>query len=287
MSKIKITFAGGAQSPTGSNFLLEVGDSHFMVDCGLYQGSKLASDNNRDPFNYDVTTIKAMFVTHSHLDHVGRIPKIMKDGYAGEIYSVDATRELAEFVMIDSLHVLTREAQNSGLLPMYDEPDVAAALKVWKGKNYHEKITFETSLGTLGVRFLDAGHILGSAMIEFTLNSKVLIFSGDLGNTPSPLMKDTESIKGADYLVVESVYGDRNHEDNLEKKQKLEDIIKTIIRNRGVLVIPAFSIERTQEIIYYINQMVEHNEIERIPVFLDSPLAINVTGVYKIKKWTA
>lgn len=281
MSKIKITFAGGAQSPTGSNFLLEVGDSHFMVDCGLYQGSKLASDNNRDPFNYDVTTIKAMFVTHSHLDHVGRIPKIMKDGYAGEIYSVDATRELAEFVMIDSLHVLTREAQNSGLLPMYDEPDVAAALKVWKGKNYHEKITFETSLGTLGVRFLDAGHILGSAMIEFTLNSKVLIFSGDLGNTPSPLMKDTESIKGADYLVVESVYGDRNHEDNLEKKQKLEDIIKTIIRNRGVLVIPAFSIERTQEIIYYINQMVEHNEIERIPVFLDSPLAINVTGVYK------
>ncbi len=281
MSKIKITFAGGAQSPTGSNFLLEIGDSNFLVDCGLYQGSKVANDNNRDPFNYDVKSVRAMFITHSHLDHVGRIPKIMKDGYQGEIYSVDATRELAEYVMMDSLHVLTREAQNSGLPPMYDEADVIAALKVWHSKNYHEKITFETSVGTLGVRFLDAGHILGSAMIEFTLNGKVLIFSGDLGNTPSPLMKDTESIKGADYLVVESVYGDRNHEDNSEKKQKLEDIIKTTIRNRGVLIIPAFSIERTQEIIYFINQMIEHNEIERIPVFLDSPLAINVTSVYK------
>ncbi len=281
MSKIKITFAGGAQSPTGSNFLLEIGNSRFLVDCGLYQGSKIASDNNREAFTYDVTNITAMFITHSHLDHVGRIPKIIKDGYRGDIYSVDATKELASFVMEDSLHVLTKESERAGLLPLYSEDDIAASLKVWHAKNYHEMTIFKTSIGDLGVRFLDAGHILGSSMIEFSLNSKKLIFSGDLGNTPSPLMKDTESIKGADYLVVESVYGDRNHEDNIEKEEKLREIIKATSRNRGTLMIPAFSIERTQELLYYINDMIEHNQIERMPIFLDSPLAINVTSVYK------
>ena len=281
MSKIKITFAGGAQSPTGSNFLLEIGSSRFLVDCGLYQGSKIASDSNRNDFTYDVTNITAMFITHSHLDHVGRIPKIIKDGYKGDIYSIDATRELASFVMEDSLHVLTKESERVGLPPLYSEDDIAASLKVWHGKNYHEMTIFPTSEGNLGVRFLDAGHILGSSMIEFSLNNKKLIFSGDLGNTPSPLMKDTESIKGADYLVVESVYGDRNHEDNAEKEEKLREIIKTTSRNRGTLMIPAFSIERTQELLYYINDMVEHNQIERMPIFLDSPLAINVTSVYK------
>ena len=281
MSKIKITFAGGAQSPTGSNFLLEIGNSRFLVDCGLYQGSKIASDDNRKDFTYDVANITAMFVTHSHLDHVGRIPKIIKDGYKGDIYSVDATKELAAFVMADSLHVLTKESEREGLVPLYSEDDIAASLKVWHAKNYHEMTIFPTSEGDLGVRFLDAGHILGSSMIEFNLNGKKLIFSGDLGNTPSPLMKDTETIKGADYLVVESVYGDRNHEDNLEKEEKLKEIIKTTARNRGTLMVPAFSIERTQELLYYINDMVEHNQIERMPIFLDSPLAINVTGIYK------
>lgn len=281
MSKIKITFAGGSQSPTGSNFLLEVGNDKFLVDCGLYQGSKVASDNNRTAFTYNPSEIKALFITHSHLDHVGRIPKLVKDGFVGDIYSVDATKDLAAYVMMDSLHVLSKESENARLPSMYEESHVLESLKLWQGKNYHEKLTFETSVGTLGVRFLDSGHILGSAMIEFTLNGKVLIFTGDLGNTPSPLMRDTESIKGADYLVIESVYGDRDHEDNGEKEDKLREIIKSTVRNRGTLMIPAFSIERTQELLYYINDMVEHNQIERIPVFLDSPLAINVTSVYK------
>ena len=281
MAKIKITFAGGAQSPTGSNFLLEIGDSKFLVDCGLYQGSKMASDNNRDLFTYDPSTVTALFVTHSHLDHVGRIPFIVKEGFKGQIFSVDATRELAEYVMMDSLHVLSKESEHAGLPPMYELHHVEESIKLWSGKNYHEKLTFVTSVGTLGVRFLDAGHILGSAMIEFTLNGKTLIFSGDLGNTPSPLMKDTESIHGADYLVIESVYGDRDHEDNVQKEDRLREIIKATVRNRGTLMVPAFSIERTQELLYYINDMIEHNQIERIPIFLDSPLAINVTQVYK------
>lgn len=281
MAQIKITFAGGAQSPTGSNFLLTVGDSMFLVDCGLFQGSKVASDENRNPFIYDPKMVKAMFITHSHLDHVGRIPLAVKHGYAGDIYSVDATKELAEYVLVDSLHVLSRESERDGLAPLYEESHIQESLRRWHGKNYHEKLTFETSLGTLGVRFLDSGHILGAAMIEFSLNGKTLIFSGDLGNTPSPLMRDTESIVGANYLVIESVYGDRDHEDNADKEALLEDIIKSTIRNQGTLMIPAFSIERTQELLYYINEMVEKGDIPQIPIFLDSPLAINVTNVYK------
>lgn len=281
MSKIKVTFAGGAVTPTGSNFLIEVGDKKFLVDCGLYQGERTAEHENREDFKYDVKSIDALFVTHGHLDHVGRIPKLYNDGYEGPVYSTPPTRDLGELIMLDSLSLLTKEAERDGMEPMYEEKDVIRATHNWHAQDYHEVLPIETSEGILKVRFLDAGHIIGSSMVEFELNNKKLLFTGDLGNTPSPLLNDTEKIKDIDYLVMESVYGDRNHEDEQYRVIKLKEIILKTIKRGGTLMIPAFSIERTQEILYHINNFVEKGELPKCPVYLDSPLGINVTKVYQ------
>lgn len=281
MSKIKVTFAGGASTPTGSNFLVEVGDKKFLVDCGLYQGERIAEYENRKDFPYDLTKIDGLFVTHGHLDHVGRIPKLYADGYTGPIYSTPPTRDIGELIMLDSLHLLQNEAEREGLTPMYEEKDVIRAMHNWHTQNYHEVLPIQTSEGVLKVRLLDAGHIMGSSMVEFELNGKKLLFSGDLGNSPSPLLKDTEEIKNINYLIMESVYGDRNHEDFQDRIEKLKQIIIKTITRGGTLMIPAFSIERTQEILFQINNFVEQGLVPRCPIYLDSPLGINVTKVYK------
>ena len=281
MSKIKVTFAGGASTPTGSNFLIEIGDKKFLVDCGLYQGERIAEYENRKAFAYDVTKVDGLFVTHGHLDHVGRIPKLYADGYTGPVYSTPPTRDIGELIMLDSLHLLEKEAEREGITPMYQEKDVIRAMHNWHTQNYHEVLPVHTSEGVLKVRFLDAGHIMGSSMVEFELNGKKLLFTGDLGNTPSPLLRDTEKIKDINYLVMESVYGDRNHEDINDRVEKLKQIIIKTVKRGGTLMIPAFSIERTQEILFQINNFVEKGVIPRCSVYLDSPLGINVTKVYK------
>lgn len=281
MAKIKIQFAGGAESPTGSNFLITIGDKKILIDCGLYQGSRMATESNWQPFTYDIKTVDALFVTHAHLDHVGRIPKLMHDGYDGPIYSTPPTKDMAAYIMEDSLSVLTKEAQRDGLEPLYNESDVARSLSNWHSLPYHEVLPLHTSEGIVTFKFLDAGHILGSSMVDISLNGKRLVFTGDLGNNPNPLMRDTEPLKGVNYLAIESVYGDRNHEDIEDRVKLLRDAIKDTAAKSGVLLIPAFSIERTQELLYYINNMVESATIPAIDMYLDSPLAINITKVYK------
>lgn len=281
MSKVTIQFAGGAKSPTGSNFVLTVGDKKFLIDCGLYQGNRLSNEKNVLDFTYDPKSIDALFITHGHLDHVGRIGKLVKDGFSGPIYSTPPTREIGELIMLDSMYLIKKENKKFSLPMLYDEFDVVNAMRSWHVQKYHEVLPIETSEGILSVKFLDSGHIMGSSMIEFSLNGKKLVFTGDLGNTPSPLLPDTEELKNVDYLVMESVYGDRNHE-KLEMRVKFlkDTMLKTLSRG-GNLLIPAFSIERTQEILYYLNNMVENGEIERVPVYLDSPLGINITKVYR------
>ncbi len=282
MEKVKLTFAGGAKSPTGSNFLIEVGDKKFLVDCGLYQGSnKYCDECNLDAFIYDPKTIDGLFVTHGHLDHVGRIPKLVREGFTGPIYSTPPTRDIGELIMLDSLNILKKEAEHNKTDLLYEEKDVINAMRAWHTMPYHEVLPIQTSAGILSVRLLDAGHILGSSMIEFTLNGKKLLLTGDLGNTPSPLLRDTEKIENIDYLVMESVYGDRNHENQKEKIDIFKKAIQKIQKTGGNMLIPAFSIERTQELLYYLNQMVESGELPRIPVYVDSPLGINITKVYK------
>lgn len=280
-----ITFYGGAGSVTGANFLLEIipdsgasKTTKILIDCGFFQGSKVADDQNRESFAYNPADIDYLLITHAHLDHIGRIPKLVRDGFRGKIYSTAPTRDIAELSLIDSMGVLEKEARGSSLPPMYQEADVEQALRMWETHGYRESFALGEGI-TVTMR--DAGHILGSAMFEIEVNGKKLVFTGDLGNSPSLLLPDTEAIKGADYLLIESVYGDRNHQGRERSREQLENIIEDTMKAGGTLMIPAFSIERTQEIIYEIEQMMGAGRIPPVPVFLDSPLAINVTGIYK------
>ena len=273
-----ITFWGGAGEVTGSNFLLETENLKIIVDCGLFQGCDTCDDKSRNPFPYDPKAIDYLFVTHAHLDHIGRIPKLVKDGFKGVIYSTSPTRDLAELALVDSLKILKEEARRNTQLPLYEKEDVKQTMALWKTISYHEQISLGDDLFAL---LKDAGHILGSSMVLFSRDGKTLVFTGDLGNSPVPLLRDTESIAGADYLIMESVYGDRVHESKDKRREMLEDVIEETVFRKGVLLIPAFSIERTQEILFEIENMMEVKKITFMPVFVDSPLAIQATTVYK------
>jgi metallo-beta-lactamase family protein len=280
--KITINFALGARTVTGSNFLIESQNRKILVDCGLLQGEKTAEETNREDFPYNPAEIDALFVTHAHMDHVGRIPKLVRDGFKGPIYSTNATKDLAALMLDDALHLLTHEAEREGIEPLYELADVKHTMAMWHGFEYHQP--FSIDKGTeeeIQIVFRDAGHVLGSSMIEFTYNGKKIVFTGDLGNSPAPILRDTERLSGIDYLVMESVYGDRNHESHEERKEKLQKIITDAIERGGTLIIPAFSLERTQDLLFEINDMVEHRQIPRVPIYLDSPLAIKITEVYK------
>lgn len=268
--------------PTGSNFLVEFGGKKILIDCGLVQGERNALPINHENFSYPPESIDYLFITHAHLDHVGRIPKLVRDGFKGTIVSTEPTREMAELIMLDSMGVLGKEAAQTGMTPLYEEKDVYDAMRYWsKVLTYDEVFMISTEEGEATVTLRDAGHILGSAMVEIFYKGKKLVFTGDLGNTPSPLMKDTAVLKDVDYLVIESVYGDRNHKDKDRKIEIFKEAITSTINKGGNVLIPAFSIERTQEILLAFNELVESKQIPEIPVYLDSPLGINITKVYK------
>ncbi len=282
MSTFTITFAGGAQMPTGSNFLVEFGGKKILIDCGLVQGERYSLPINSEPFKYDTASIDALFVTHAHLDHVGRIPQLVRAGFRGEIISTEPTREMAELIMLDSLGVLGKEAAQTGVPMLYEEKDVFESMHLWKHTvAYEQQFTLVTDDGDAVITFHDAGHILGSAIIEIAYKGKRLAFTGDLGNTPSPLMRDTTPLKDIDYLVIESVYGDRNHKDKDQRIEIFKEAVTTTIAKGGTVLIPAFSIERTQEMLLAFNELVEGHQIPEIPVYLNSPLGINITKVYK------
>jgi metallo-beta-lactamase family protein len=279
--RIKITFLGGTGSVTGSNFLLEgpVGrnapnQKKILLDCGLFQGSKMADDSNWDPFPYNPSEIDSLIITHAHVDHIGRIPKLYADGFRGKIYSTIPTKDLAEVMLEDTANILGKDKE---LSKIYTPEALRNIQGLWEGKKYHEP--FE--IGELSVRLKDAGHILGSALVEISFGGKKLVFTGDLGNSPSPLLPDTEKITDADYLIMESVYGDRNHEQRNERRKKLEETIEDNFKNRRTLIIPVFSLERAQELLFEINNLVENRRVPLMPIFLDSPLAIRLTSVYR------
>ena len=282
MSSPRITFCTGVGTVTGANFLLSTDHSNILVDCGMVQGEKFATEENAKPFFYDVTSIDALIITHAHLDHVGRIPKLVKEGYQGPIYSTPETKELAELVLTDAVGILALEAKQNGGLPLYGIEDVEAVFPLWKTIPYHQeaKITEDVS-----VFLKDAGHILGSAMIETHIISNggtiKALFTGDVGNSPAPLLRDTEPVEDVDYMVTESVYGDRNHESKELRSQQFEKVVNDTLARGGTLVIPAFSIDRTQVLLYELNNLVEQKRIPSVPVFVDSPMAIKATQVYQ------
>jgi metallo-beta-lactamase family protein len=250
----------------------------FLVDCGLVQGSQYAMAENREDLLYVSKTINHLIVTHAHMDHIGRIPKLVKDGFGGVIHSTAQTKEIASIMLDDAFRLLSREAEAHNLSPIYDKENIAQALSLWQTHEYHTPFSLSPNVS---VELKDAGHILGSSIVEVSAGNSKMIFTGDLGNSPTPLLPDTEKVSGAKYMVVESVYGDRNHEPKKERDEKLKKVLFDALNRGGTVVIPTFSIERTQVILYEINELVEHANLPRVPVFLDSPLGLKVTEVYK------
>ncbi|MBI1960779.1 MAG: MBL fold metallo-hydrolase [Candidatus Liptonbacteria bacterium] len=274
---MKLTFFGGAKEVTGANYLLETGGTRILIDCGVRQGGRFAERENFEKFPYDPAAITGVCVTHAHIDHTGRLPSLLRAGFTGTVYSTPPTKDFAEHLLLDSEHIMSREAEDLGVPPPYTAEDIIVLMTHWHKIPYRKEFT----VGPFTVEFRNAGHILGSASIRVTADGKTIVFSGDLGNMPPPFIAPTEDVGNADYALIESAYGDRVHEDEAARKNKLEDVIEETASAGGALMIPAFALERTQDILFILNELVENGRVPRIPVFLDSPLAIKLTSIYQ------
>lgn len=279
---MRLAFYGAAGEVTGSNFVLESEKYHLMVDCGLFQGARLSEKQNYQPLPYEPKSIDALLLTHAHLDHCGRIPLLWKEGFRGKIYCTPATRDLAELIMTDAAEVMLSEIEEeleSGerAEPLYMVSDVAGAMPLFHPIEYDTKTEI---LPGVEVEFVDAGHILGSASVVLTVDHKTVVFSGDIGNHPVPILRPPVTPPLADAVVMETTYGNRLHENSRDRRVKLRRVIIESVKRKGPLLIPAFALERTQELLYELNELVDEGELPPIPVFLDSPLAIAATAVY-------
>lgn len=272
-----ITFHGGAGSVTGANFLLDTGGQRVLVDCGLRQEGERCYIEDTS-FTYRPADVAVLIVTHAHADHIGKIPKLVRDGFRGTVYSTSATKELAAVMLDDALTILTREADALGCAPLYDRGDVREALASWRTMDYHQ--TFVVGDGVTA-SFLDAGHVLGSAMVRMEREERVTVFTGDLGNSPDLILADTERVTDAHYLVMESVYGDRNHESRRSRTEHLAQLIRDNHRRGGMLLIPVFALQRAQTVLYEINKLVEYHRVPQMPVYFDAPLAQRVTEIFR------
>lgn len=294
---MKITFLGAAKTVTGSCYYIESTNSKFLIDCGMFQGHSKEDELNEESFPFNPAELDFILLTHAHIDHSGRIPKIYLDGFKGEIITTKATAELCSILLPDSGHIqefenewTNRKRLRAGkppVAPLYTYQDALDSLKLFKSCNYNEIIKLN---GEISIRFNDAGHILGSAIIELWIKENgeetKLVFSGDLGNKDIPILRDPSKIDSADYVIIESTYGNRLHTHNVNKVEKFIDIILETIENGGNVVIPSFAVGRTQEIIYDLHKQREkYNEklkrLLNIPVFVDSPLAISATEIFR------
>lgn len=274
---VTIKFVGASGQVTGSNYLVKTATRTFVVDCGLYQGSRAASQKNYQAFPYDPKSLDFIILTHAHLDHCGLIPKLVKEGFHGRIYATPATRDLAEAILTDAAHIQEHGATDRDIEALFDRHDVDAALVLFETHNYNQLFT----AGQVKIRFQDAGHILGAAIVEIWADNQKLVFSGDLGNSPVPIMRDPTLISEADYVVCESTYGNRLHEPPTSREKKLLAAIRHAHKHHSKLIIPSFALERSQDLLYTFNLFRNTNQMPHIPIILDSPLAIKVTDIYK------
>ena len=299
---MKITFCGASQEVTGSNFLIEADNKKFLVDCGLIQGRMIEEERNHEDFIYDPKEIDFMLLTHAHIDHSGRIPKLYKDGFRGNIYTTKATMELCNVMLRDSAYIQESEAEwrnrkrkregREELSPIYDNEDVEEVMKQFKAIPYFE---FFDITENIRVRFNDAGHILGSSIIEIWVTENgtttKMVFSGDIGNNDIPLLQPPTPISSADYLIMESTYGNRLHKSSENKAEEFLNIVIDTLRRGGNVIIPSFAVGRTQEILFELNKIKDstddeglkekYKELMKAPVYVDSPLAISTTEIFK------
>jgi metallo-beta-lactamase family protein len=289
---MKVEFLGGVRTVTGSATLLEKGSLRWLVDCGMFQGGKELEERNRNIRPYRAKDLSSILLTHAHIDHSGLIPKLVKEGFRGKVICTKATLDLCEVMLRDSGHIQEMEAEwqnrknkRSGRdegLPLYTVEDVERSLRYFQTVGYDEIISLADGLK---VRFQDAGHILGSAMIEIWVEEgggeRKLVFSGDLGSSGQPIVRDPSWVEEGDVLWLESTYGNRLHKSREETVQELLKIIQEAIHHQAKVVIPAFAVERTQDIIYTIGQLIRKGFLPSIPVYIDSPLAISATEIFK------
>ncbi|MEO7294904.1 MAG: MBL fold metallo-hydrolase [Candidatus Limnocylindria bacterium] len=316
---ISIQFLGAAGCVTGSQFLVTAGDRRVLVDCGMFQGSPEEVERNRMPFAFEADALDAAILTHAHLDHCGRLPALVKAGFGGPIHATHATADLAEIVLLDSAklqvefterwnrrHARDGEAASEAVAketddeslpermrkaepegrtetrePLYDQKDVEQTMRQFRGADYSAEIAVIDGVTAV---LHDAGHILGSAIVELRVTdgaeSRTIIFSGDLGRDGTPILRDPTPITHADHVVVESTYGNREHAQHDEAIDELVAAISEVSADEGVLLVPAFAIGRTQEVIWVLDDLVRDGRIPRVPLYLDSPMASRATTVY-------
>ena len=292
---MKIYSHGGAGEVTGSRHYLDTGTSVVQIDCGAFQGKRKESDEKNRAISSRIPDVSAVVLTHAHFDHCGMLPLMSRGGYRGNIYTTPASRDLATLIMMDSANIqardlehLSKQASKRGEPfqgePLYDEDDVVKTGDLFVTVSYNRPIpvTSDTEL-----TFYDAGHILGSSTAFLSINKgkdneKTILYSGDLGRRNKPIIKDPDDVPTPDYLVMESTYGDRLHEDIHDAMEKLSEIVASTIKKGGKVIIPAFAIERTQEIIYYLHLLVDQKKIPKVPIFVDSPMATNATSIFRV-----
>jgi metallo-beta-lactamase family protein len=287
-----ITFCGAAGTVTGSCYLVDNGRYKFLVDCGMFQGSKELRQLNRKSFLFNPAEIDFVLLTHSHVDHSGLLPLLWKQGFKGAIHATKATAELCKIVLPDSGHIQEQEAEwrnrkkiRTGAppeQPLYSAADALSCCALLQPQHYN--VPFEPAAG-IRVNFRDAGHILGSAITEVWIDNgagtEKIVFSGDLGQNNQPIIRDPEIISAADYLLIESTYGNRLHEEQSQRLDLLRGIIHETYQSGGNLIIPAFAVGRTQDLLYHLKTLFLSGAIPRMPVYIDSPMAVSVTEIYR------
>ena len=290
---IQLNFLGATQNVTGSRYLVEANNLRFLVDCGFYQERDYRY-RNWDPFHVPPDTLDAVLLTHAHLDHCGLLPKLVREGFHGRIFCTDATADIVKIMLMDSAriqeedsaykkkrHKRSRRKGSFPEVPLYTTDDAKACFPLLSPVRYGESVDIGNDISAT---FNDAGHVLGSSMILVRVNqngeTRSILFSGDVGRWNKPILRDPTLFEEADYVLVESTYGDRLHEDSETIENQLADAINSTVKGRGNILVPSFALERSQEVLYYLNTLLIERRIPRLLVFLDSPMAVGITDVF-------
>ena len=288
---MKLTFCGAAETTTGSQHLLEINGQRILLDCGLYQGKRQESIARNRHFPFDPAKLDAVVLSHAHIDHSGNLPNLVKQGFKGNIYCTDATRDLCQIMLADSAHIQEGDAawltkhDKGNVEPLYTQKDAEKCLRQFVTINYDRPMLVGDGVK---ITFIDAGHILGSAQVVLDLkeaatgNAKRLLFSGDVGRGNNDLLMDPAVAEDVDYVLMESTYGGREHEQDQGAREKLTQILRNALKNHGKVIIPAFAVERTQQVLVVLHQLFRDNLIPDVPVMVDSPLAVSATEIFRL-----
>ena len=270
MARLSLSFFGAAREVTGSCFLLDDGTTKLLIDCGMFQGCDDCDLRTHEPFSFNPKEVSALLVTHAHIDHIGRIPKLIREGFSSSIFTTPPTADLIPIMLEDAMNFFSEEN------PLFSKEDLDRAVGLIRPTEYNHSF----DVGPYHITFVTAGHILGSSFIRVEVGGKVILFSGDVGNEPSTLLPPPADVTDANVLILESTYGNRVHRHTVDRRIMLERAIEDVAARRGVLLMPTFASERTQEILFEINEMIVEKRVPPMPIFVDSPLAIKITDVF-------